>query len=188
MTIDINELRQLAQAATPGPDGISLSWVRLLRDFQQGASPAAITEILNRLEAAEKERDAARKCADMLALALNTSNHERDTLRAALQHETDCVEAAKAEIAALRAKIEAMERQEPVAWLHETRRDSDVVTNAVKCVWQRARPMSLASYTIPLYLAPGAQPAPTIAEQEQINAEAKRARKAAKRAQLEAKP
>ena len=57
----------------------------------------------------------------------------------------------------LRAKIEAMERQEPVAWLHETRRDSDVVTNAVKCVWQRARPMSLASYTIPLYLAPGAK-------------------------------
>lgn len=53
--ININELRQLAQAATPGPDGISLSWVRLLRDFQQGASPAAITEILDRLEASEKE-------------------------------------------------------------------------------------------------------------------------------------
>lgn len=61
----------------------------------------------------------------------------------------------------LRAKIKAMEQQEPVAWLHETRRDSDVVTDAVKCVWQRARPMSLASYTIPLYLAPGAQPAPS---------------------------
>ncbi len=35
----------------------------------------------------------------------------------------------------LRAKIEAMERQEPVAWLHETRRDSDVVTSAVKHAW-----------------------------------------------------
>ena len=55
----------------------------------------------------------------------------------------------------LRARIREMERQEPVAWLHETRRDSDVVTNAVKHVWQRARPMSLASYSIPLYLAPG---------------------------------
>jgi len=56
---------------------------------------------------------------------------------------------------ALREKIACMERQEPVAWLHESRRDSDVVTSAVKQVWQRARPMSLASYTIPLYLAPG---------------------------------
>ena len=58
---------------------------------------------------------------------------------------------------ALRAKIETMEKQEPVAWLHETRRDSDVVTSAVKHVWQRARPMSLAAYSIPLYLAPGAK-------------------------------
>lgn len=57
----------------------------------------------------------------------------------------------------LRAKIDAMEQQEPVAWLHETRRDSDVVTSAVKHVWQRARPMSLAAYSIPLYLAPGAK-------------------------------
>ena len=63
---------------------------------------------------------------------------------------------------ALRAHVEAMERQEPVAWLHESRRDSDVVTSAVKQTWQRARPMSLASYTIPLYLAPGAQPTPSI--------------------------
>ena len=57
----------------------------------------------------------------------------------------------------LRAKIDAMEQQEPVAWLHESRRDSDVVTSAVKHVWQRARPMSLAAYSIPLYLAPGAK-------------------------------
>lgn len=65
--------------------------------------------------------------------------------------------AAADEIERLRARIEAMEQQEPVAWLHESRRDSDVVTSAVKHVWQRARPMSLASYSIPLYLAPGAK-------------------------------
>ena len=53
-----------------------------------------IHELLDRLEAAEKERDA---------------------LRAAVRHEADCVEAATAEIDELRAKVEAMERQEPVA-------------------------------------------------------------------------
>ena len=37
---------------------------------------------------------------------------ERDALRAALRHEADCVEAAKAEIAALRAKIEKMDKME----------------------------------------------------------------------------
>ena len=61
------------------------------------------------------------------------------------------------EIRELRAKIEAMERQEPVAWLHETRRDSDVVTDAVKHVWGKAVVGSLAAYSIPLYLAPGAK-------------------------------
>lgn len=68
------------------------------------------------------------------------------------------------ELDTVRAKIEAMERQEPVAWLHETRRDSDVVTNAVKHVWGKAVVGSLAAYSIPLYLAPGAQPAPSIPE------------------------
>ena len=58
--IDINELRRLAQAATPRPDGVSLSWIKLLQDFQQGANPAVINELLDRLEAAEKERDALR--------------------------------------------------------------------------------------------------------------------------------
>lgn len=142
--IDINELRRLAQAATPGPDGVSLSWVRLLRDFQQGASPATISELLDRLEAAEKsdaeslamyrrardEREALRTKAET---AENDAAHQKaladsalrvaegwerkcGEMRAALQHETDCVEAAKAEIAALRAKIEAMERQKPAYW------------------------------------------------------------------------
>ena len=51
-----------------------------------------LTELLARLEAAEKERD---------------------VLRTAVRHEADCVEAAMAEIKSLRAKIEAMEQQEP---------------------------------------------------------------------------
>lgn len=49
--IDIKELRRMAQAATPGP------WI---------VNAAAITELLDRLEAAEKERDALRaKIAEM---------------------------------------------------------------------------------------------------------------------------
>ena len=85
--IDINELRRLAL------DG----------------DLAAMQEIIHRLEAAEK--------SDAESAAMyRKARDERDALRAALRHEADCVEAAKAEIAALRAKIEAMEcveKQEP---------------------------------------------------------------------------
>ena len=132
---DINELRRLAL------DG----------------DLAAMQEIIHRLEAAEK--------SDAESVAMyRKARDERDALRAALQHEAACVEAAKAEIAALRAKIEAMEKQEPVAWLHESRRDSDVVTSAVKHVWGKAAVGSMAAYSIPLYTSPGAQPAPIIPE------------------------
>ena len=61
--------------------------------------------------------------------------------------------------AGLQAKIEQMGK--PVAWLHETRRDSDVVTDAVKHVWGKAAVGSMAAYSIPLYAHPGAQPAPS---------------------------
>ena len=61
------------------------------------------------------------------------------------------------EIERLRAKIEQMEKQEPVAWMHETRRDSDVVTDAVKHVWGKVAVGSMAAYSIPLYTLPGAQ-------------------------------
>ena len=58
--IDTKELRRLAQAALIGPDGVSLNWLKLLQDFQKEANPAAVSELLDRLEAAEKERDALR--------------------------------------------------------------------------------------------------------------------------------
>ena len=137
--IDINELRRLAQAATPGPWYVTGKLTRYVEALIDGgliqevaacgptkadggygpqqevnarliaaANPAAISELLDRLEEAEKERGSAMMLVDRLALALNTSNHERD---------------------ALRAKIAEMERQEPVAeWLpldsgEDTRRD-----------------------------------------------------------------
>ena len=119
--IDTKELRRLAQAATPHVGHAckyrDAHWLREGHvDFENAdlfiaserpqedaafyaaANPTTIIEILDRLEEVEKERDA---------------------LRAALQHEADCMDAAKAEIEALRAKIEAMERQEPVWFIDE---------------------------------------------------------------------
>ena len=107
--IDTKELRRLAQAALIGPDGVSLNWLKLLQDFQKEATPAVVSKLLDRLEAAEKERDA------------------------------------------LRARIAAMEQQEPVAW----RRRSDYG-------WSyKAKPVN-GLVLEPLYLAPGAQPAPSV--------------------------
>ena len=86
--IDINELRRLAQAAMTGPDGVSLNWVKLLQDFQKEANPATVSELLDRLEAAESdaleqarlngmgsEREAA------LLAKLEAAGKERDALR-----------------------------------------------------------------------------------------------------------
>ena len=59
----------------------------------------------------------------------------------------------------LRTAITEAERQEPVAWLHSVRQDSDVITTAVKHLWGRV-PVAVgkeAAYTIPLYTHP--QPA-----------------------------
>ena len=153
--IDINKLRRLVQAATPGPDGVSLNWVKLLQDFQKEANPAVINEILNRLESAESdcieqarlngmgsEREAA------LMAKLEAAEKERDELRAELETErmrlaacgvvafantpdsakqaremrpeywsASCGDVARMvdENIKLRAKIETMEKQEPVA-------------------------------------------------------------------------
>ena len=70
-------------------------------------------------------------------------------LRAALQHEADCVEAAKAEIVTLLARIEAMERQEPVGTL----RDDGCF------VWSTTRPYesNYAGWKMKLYALPDAK-------------------------------
>ena len=59
-----------------------------------GVCPAEIIELLDRLEAAEKERDNANAAAVGIALQATKLEAERDELR---------------------AKVEQMERQEPVA-------------------------------------------------------------------------
>lgn len=53
----------------------------------------------------------------------------------------------KEELAALRRRIDDAP---VVAWLHEARQDSDVITNAVKHVWGGVAVGKEAKYTIPL--------------------------------------
>ena len=195
--IDINELRRLAQAATPGPWKTG-QYLGSLRQFVihtdvgdkgrgsdvaftsiafgsdetvanarliAAANPSAISELLDRLEATEEERDGLHHCfnewidkTEWVQRGINKGTispkylglHRADVIASLLG-------AAEKERDALRAELDALKTQEPVAWLHETRRDSDVVTNAVKHVWGKAVVGSLAAYSIPLYLAPGAK-------------------------------
>lgn len=138
MTIDTNELRRLAQAATPGPWYVTGKLTRYVEARIDGgliqevaacgptkadggygpqqeanarllaaANPATISELLDRLESAERERDA------------------------------------------LRAKVEQMERQEPAGTLYDDGR----------FVWRNGRPheSNYAEWKMPLYASPGAK-------------------------------
>ena len=125
--IDINELR------------------RLTVDCYWPTSPVSINEILDRLEAAEKDS------AHHKALA-------ESALRVAKGWEGKCDE--------LRAKIEAMERQEPVAFaLYSGWARKAVYLSEIEACEQRDRRQltanlggSLEAYkVVPLYLAPGAK-------------------------------
>ena len=75
--IDINKLRRLAQAATPGPDGVSLNWLKLLKDFQEEANPSVICELIDRLEMAEKDIALKERVIDSLGSTLNAVANER---------------------------------------------------------------------------------------------------------------
>ena len=143
MTINIDELRRLAQAAMTGPDGVSLNWVKLLQDFQKEANPATVSELLDRLEEAErasahiKEVEFPRK---MRAVAVGL-----ETKCARLEQERD----------ALRAKIAETENQQPVAWC---------ATDETGTVIEALGMNQSRRFDTPLYLAPGAQPAPSFAD------------------------
>ena len=121
--IDTKELRRLAQTATPGPwhatksvetnswavwsDTTRLMELRPTKTvdmyqvsntaaFIAAVNPAAVSELLDRLEAAEKDIALKERIIDSLGSELNAVANERDELR---------------------ARIEEMERQEPVAWM-----------------------------------------------------------------------
>lgn len=121
--IDINTLRFEVQ-------------LNKLDNSQLVLSPSVVEDLLDRIETAEKERD-----------ALRTEN-------AGL---VDDMNLLRDNNTALRARIEEMGRQEPVAWVRKLGLDLP----SVGCVTDlKYRPSDIpeSSY-IPLYLAPGAQPA-----------------------------
>ena len=113
--IDINELRQLAQAALAAPDGLSAEWMDSLGQFQEAADASVVSELLDRLESAESDAieqarlngvGASREAA--LMAKLEAAEKERDW-------NAERLEEAIEECTALRARIKAMEQQEPVA-------------------------------------------------------------------------
>ena len=131
--IDINKMRRLAL------DGDLAAMQEIILRLEAAESECLEQARLNgmggereaalmaKLEAAEIERDSAKKLADSLALALNTSNHERD---------------------ALRAKIAEMEKQEPVA---------TVIKEGDSRYWMSERLWTFPNGKYPLYALPGAQ-------------------------------
>ena len=154
--IDINELRQLTRRYVG-----TTAW--------SPTSPQELIELLDRLEAAERERDSYKfafseysEKTEWVQQGINDGTvsakylgwHRADVV-------ADLLNAAEKERDALRAKIEAMERQKPVAGLDDgtCRAGSKatahrVVTNETK----RDMPASVAaSFSVPLYLAPPAQ-------------------------------
>ena len=69
----------------------------------------------------------------------------------ALWFDADCTDFARAIESTVIEKIKA---QGAVAWLHEQRLESDVVTTAVKQVWGKVPTGNLAAYSVPLYRLP----------------------------------
>lgn len=146
--IDINELRRLTQAATPGP------WI---------VNASAISELLDRLEAAESEAIEQARLNGMgaereLALMAKLEAAEKAVTEAYQRGYATGQEESEKERDALRAKLEAMERQEPVAWMGRGPRDGRIEFSVDKPSPSVMRDFNMA----PLYALPGAQPAPSV--------------------------
>lgn len=190
--IDINKMRRLAQAATPGPwvaagpsfgeslpkylnevavdregdedDGYSIcnAPIGLNEEcsddmaFIAEANPLTIEALLDRLEAAEKSRDDLLACLgewlDKTKWVQQGVNEGTISAKYLGLHRADVMSSllgeAEKERAALRAKIKAMEQQEPVAWCATDE------TGIEALGMNQSRRFDAA-----LYLAPGAQPA-----------------------------
>ena len=196
--IDTKELRRLVQAATPGPwinygrqpnaPGAPHSAVAaktlLARVYSEAygdvaqetanadliaaANPAALSELLDRLEAAEQtaqdylriDREKA-QIAQRLEAAENDAAHQKALAESALRVAEEWERVAEGwerTCGELRAKVAEMEQQEPVVYqrLYKDGSGSEDITDFPD-VFERQRP---------LYALPGAQaqPAPGVPE------------------------
>ena len=201
MTIDTNELRRLAQAATPGPWKTG-QYLGSLRQFVihtdvgdkgrgsdvaftsiafgsdetvanarliAAANPSAISELLDRLEATEEERDGLHHCfnewidkTEWVQRGINKGTispkylglHRADVIASLLG-------AAEKERDALRAELDALKTQEPVAWrTFDGEGGYDYWSyedNENYKLWWNARNPNHIGWVEPLYLAPGAK-------------------------------
>ena len=150
--IDIKELRRLAQAAIAKMNASD-------PEFASSTPPLAILELLDRLEAAEK--------SDAVSIAMyRKARDERDALRAENAALIDDMNLLRNNNMALRAKIEAMEKQEPVAFaLYSGWSFKAAYHKEHEACDQRDRRQlsadlggSLEAYrVVPLYALPGAQ-------------------------------
>ena len=172
MTIDINKLRRLAQAATPGPWYATGKLTRYVEARIDGgliqevaacgptkadggygpqqeanasliaaANPATISELLDRLEAAEKERESWKGLAKQFGNELDT----------------------------MRARIEEMEQQEPArlvtAVAYRWRYRGAIKWQYGELTEEGARLAKEHGHEVqPLGILPDAQPAPSIPE------------------------
>ena len=153
--------------------------MNLLRDNNTAlrANPAVINELLDRLEAAEKDIALKERVIDSLGLGLNAAAHERDALRALVVMRFDhdyppqftqghdlheltepvtaehCrwfvaeIERLRTDCDYLQARIEAKEKQEPVG---------QFIQHPSNGLWEQDG-YSDNPDAKPLYLAPGAQ-------------------------------
>ena len=159
MTQFVEQLRNQAKwYAQPGHTARDLMGSRLLEKAAD-----EIERLAAKLESAERERDIALKerVIDSLGSTLNAVANERDALRAELADlrssmtfRTSLIGRIEAERDALQAKVEAMERQEPVAWC---------ATDETGTVIEALGMNQSRRFDTALYLAPGAQPAPSLA-------------------------
>ena len=158
--IDTNELR----------GAITRHGVRILNEDE-------VLELLDRLEAAESDAleqarlngmGASREAALMAKLAATETAWKvsekscHDLIEKVIPNLRDRLEAAEKERDALRAKIEQMEKQEPYSYIYEYSNpiDGSPVWRDKPGYWNAQFPKS----SKPLYLASGAQPAPSIPE------------------------
>lgn len=117
--------------------------------FYAAANPLAIEELLDRLEAAEKDITLKERVIDSLGLGLNAAAHERDNLRAELSKQQTLTDAAQhiAEVAQSRAnqlQASITEMRQPGAkwfdWLPQgTTHISSIMTVTIPCFGLDAR-------------------------------------------------